>query len=75
MVDDDAPRGRGRPRVHPRPEEEERPPEPKGILCPRCGSVESYVARTLPATGGRKVRERVCKDCRKQWKTVEEPAE
>ncbi len=66
---------RGRPRIHPLPEEaatEDMTKRETGIACPSCGSVNSYVHKTIPVTGGRRKRQRVCQSCRRTWETFEE---
>ena len=65
----------GRPRKNPLPEEETTEEDPvrhqTGVFCPQCGSNRSYVYKTLPVTGGRRERKRLCQVCRRIWTTWE----
>ena len=68
-------RKRGRPRVHPLPAEavtEDKTERETGVTCPSCGSSTSYVYKSIPVTGGRRKRQRVCQSCRRTWDTFEE---
>ena len=74
MLDSGEPpkRKRGRPRKYPLPEDEEVQEKPRGVSCPSCGSPENYVHRSVPASGGRRVRQRICQACRARFETIEE---
>ena len=48
-----------------------RPPVPKGLACPACGSRRLAVAYTRPGAGGTVRRSRRCEKCGERFKTDE----
>jgi transcriptional regulator NrdR family protein len=50
---------------------EPKPPEQRGLQCPKCGCAHWRVVYTRPRPGGRLVRRRECRHCGKTVITTE----
>lgn len=46
----------------------------KGIRCPGCGCRDLPVTRTTQAAGGKIMRKRKCRNCKREFPTYEAPA-